>query len=256
MHTTQWSTICCKFIPWKVPLHTKYCTFHVTRAAHVPVILHLTSFQASFISGLDNIWYPDHEFGTVLFCIFFSRAWPEWTNCNSNMTGYSLNCVVDLILSFWRFFPCYSFSSFVPLTPLLAISCFLLLPTVLFPLFVLLLSWGMFLEYPILSDTPSYLTLTMCLSPLWAIASLFNHSPSNSSAVPNVQKNDVNLTKSLYPQGEKGKKGKKGPKGEKGEQGAPGLDAPCPLVCPNWELEISSQLCRAVVPNKDGAPCG
>lgn len=37
--------------------------------------------------------------------------------------------------------------------------------------------------------------------------------------------------KPLYPQGEKGKKGKKGPKGEKGEQGAPGLDAPCPLVC-------------------------
>lgn len=35
----------------------------------------------------------------------------------------------------------------------------------------------------------------------------------------------------LCPQGEKGKKGKKGPKGEKGEQGAPGLDAPCPLVC-------------------------
>lgn len=37
--------------------------------------------------------------------------------------------------------------------------------------------------------------------------------------------------KPLYSQGEKGKKGKKGPKGEKGEQGAPGLDAPCPLVC-------------------------
>lgn len=45
------------------------------------------------------------------------------------------------------------------------------------------------------------------------------------------------MTHSLYPQGEKGKKGKKGPKGEKGEQGAPGLDAPCPLVCPNCELE-------------------
>lgn len=39
------------------------------------------------------------------------------------------------------------------------------------------------------------------------------------------------LFKPLYSQGEKGKKGKKGPKGEKGEQGAPGLDAPCPLVC-------------------------
>lgn len=45
------------------------------------------------------------------------------------------------------------------------------------------------------------------------------------------------VTHSLYPQGEKGKKGKKGPKGEKGEQGAPGLDAPCPLVCPNCEPE-------------------
>jgi len=41
----------------------------------------------------------------------------------------------------------------------------------------------------------------------------------------------------LCPQGEKGKKGKKGPKGEKGEQGAPGLDAPCPLVCPIREFE-------------------
>lgn len=43
----------------------------------------------------------------------------------------------------------------------------------------------------------------------------------------------IDLTKPLYPQGENGKKGKKGPKGEKGEQGAPGLDAPCPLVCPS-----------------------
>lgn len=94
----------------------------------------------------------------------------------------------------------------------------------------------------------------MSLSPLWAAASLFNHSPPNSSAVPNVQKNDVNFTKSLYPQGEKGKKGKKGPKGEKGEQGAPGLDAPCPLVCPSCELEISSQPCRAVVPGEDERP--
>lgn len=55
---------------------------------------------------------------------------------------------------------------------------------------------------------------------------------ANPGAVHNVR-SIVNLTKSLYPQGEKGKKGKKGPKGEKGEQGAPGLDAPCPLVCPN-----------------------
>lgn len=62
------------------------------------------------------------------------------------------------------------------------------------------------------------------------------------------------MTKPLYPQGEKGKKGKKGPKGEKGEQGAPGLDAPCPLVCLNCELEIASQPRRAVVPNKDEHP--
>ncbi|KAI4572579.1 hypothetical protein MJG53_006079 [Ovis ammon polii x Ovis aries] len=40
--------------------------------------------------------------------------------------------------------------------------------------------------------------------------------------------------------GEKGKKGKKGPKGEKGEQGAPGLDAPCPLLC--WLLPFPSEL--------------
>lgn len=32
-------------------------------------------------------------------------------------------------------------------------------------------------------------------------------------------------------QGERGKKGSRGPKGDKGDQGAPGLDAPCPLVC-------------------------
>lgn len=34
-----------------------------------------------------------------------------------------------------------------------------------------------------------------------------------------------------YLQGERGKKGSRGPKGDKGDQGAPGLDAPCPLVC-------------------------
>ena len=33
-------------------------------------------------------------------------------------------------------------------------------------------------------------------------------------------------------QGERGKKGIRGPKGHRGDQGAPGLDAPCPLVCP------------------------
>lgn len=32
-------------------------------------------------------------------------------------------------------------------------------------------------------------------------------------------------------QGERGKKGNRGAKGDKGDQGAPGLDAPCPLVC-------------------------
>lgn len=35
-----------------------------------------------------------------------------------------------------------------------------------------------------------------------------------------------------YLQGERGKKGSRGSKGDKGDQGAPGLDAPCPLVCP------------------------
>lgn len=34
-----------------------------------------------------------------------------------------------------------------------------------------------------------------------------------------------------YLQGERGKKGSRGSKGDKGDQGAPGLDAPCPLVC-------------------------
>lgn len=61
------------------------------------------------------------------------------------------------------------------------------------------------------------------------------------------------MTKSLYPQGEKGKKGKKGPKGEKGEQGAPGLDAPCPLVCPICELEMA-QPRRAGVRKGDEHP--
>ena len=36
---------------------------------------------------------------------------------------------------------------------------------------------------------------------------------------------------SLPLQGVRGNRGRKGPKGAKGEQGAPGLDAPCPLVC-------------------------
>lgn len=51
------------------------------------------------------------------------------------------------------------------------------------------------------------------------------------------EKQILQLITPLCPQGEKGKKGKKGPKGEKGEQGAPGLDAPCPLVCASWGLE-------------------
>ncbi|KAG7263435.1 hypothetical protein CRUP_015535 [Coryphaenoides rupestris] len=37
---------------------------------------------------------------------------------------------------------------------------------------------------------------------------------------------------SLRKAGERGKKGIRGPKGHRGDQGAPGLDAPCPLVCP------------------------
>lgn len=57
----------------------------------------------------------------------------------------------------------------------------------------------------------------------------------------------------MYPQGEKGKKGKKGPKGEKGEQGAPGLDAPCPLVCLNCEPEVSQRLWSSG-PTLGGAP--
>lgn len=41
-----------------------------------------------------------------------------------------------------------------------------------------------------------------------------------------------------YLQGERGKKGSRGPKGDKGDQGAPGLDAPCPLVCLNLSLVL------------------
>lgn len=37
-------------------------------------------------------------------------------------------------------------------------------------------------------------------------------------------------------QGERGKKGNRGVKGDKGDQGAPGLDAPCPLVC--WWSDV------------------
>lgn len=70
--------------------------------------------------------------------------------------------------------------------------------------------------------------------------------PPNSS--PYCWQMLLNLTKPLYPQGEKGKKGKKGPKGEKGEQGAPGLDAPCPLVCPNCKRSLQTR--------KEGAPFG
>jgi len=61
------------------------------------------------------------------------------------------------------------------------------------------------------------------------------------------------LTTTLYPQGEKGKKGKKGPKGEKGEQGAPGLDAPCPLVCPKLEIASPSRVEQSS-PSKDERP--
>lgn len=63
------------------------------------------------------------------------------------------------------------------------------------------------------------------------------------------------MTHSLYPQGEKGKKGKKGPKGEKGEQGAPGLDAPCPLVCLKlWAGKWPSRSLRAT--DEDERPIG
>lgn len=54
------------------------------------------------------------------------------------------------------------------------------------------------------------------------------------------------LFKPLYSQGEKGKKGKKGPKGEKGEQGAPGLDAPCPLVCLTHGTLSSDVMCERI----------
>lgn len=40
-------------------------------------------------------------------------------------------------------------------------------------------------------------------------------------------------------QGERGKKGNRGVKGDKGDQGAPGLDAPCPLVC--WWSDVSAE---------------
>lgn len=211
-------------------------------------------FWPNFKQLLKIIWwcYPV----CVLLC---SHACTEWHK--KKITQMWRDTV-------WMFSMCFRFNS-VPLEVFSLLlflilraldslignqPCFLLFPTVLFPFFVLLLSWGMFLESLILSKIPSYLTLTMSPPPLWATAFPFNRSLPNSSAVPKCSKNDVNLTKSLYPQGEKGKKGKKGPKGEKGEQGAPGLDAPCPLVCPNCELGIASQPWKAVVPNKDERP--
>lgn len=135
----------------------------------------------------------------------------------------------------------WSFSSFVPLTPSTPPQlCFL--PTLL-TLIVLLPSRGMPLETPTCLVPP---LLPNIESTCWAFL-LFNRSSLSSLVLPipwllkkkkkkTKFKNDVIVTHSLYPQGEKGKKGKKGPKGEKGEQGAPGLDAPCPLVCPNCEL--------------------
>lgn len=94
---------------------------------------------------------------------------------------------------------------------------------------------GSLSSFPALhSSSPSTLRSVLTATfPLKPSACPLPIGPStNPGAVPNVG-NIVDLTKLLYPQGEKGKKGKKGPKGEKGEQGAPGLDAPCPLVCPN-----------------------
>lgn len=72
------------------------------------------------------------------------------------------------------------------------------------------------------------------------LSHLLNHHylpPSNKTCL---------LFKPLYPQGEKGKKGKKGPKGEKGEQGAPGLDAPCPLVCLTHETLTPDVMCEGI----------
>lgn len=168
-----------------------------------------------------------------------------------------MNIVIWLILSFWRFFPCYSFSSFVPLTPFQRLALFSNPSKYCYPFLSSSCPEECFLEYSILSGTPLLSNIdhvsssfvdhrlpSLIISLLIAVLSqMFN-------------KNDFNLTKPLYPQGEKGKKGKKGPKGEKGEQGAPGLDAPCPLVCPNCEVEITSQLRRAVVPKQGWMPCG
>ena len=65
-------------------------------------------------------------------------------------------------------------------------------------------------------------------------------------------------------QGERGKRGNRGSKGDKGDQGAPGLDAPCPLVClafnaaPRGQRKASLQelaaagLIRAVLPLASG----
>lgn len=88
-------------------------------------------------------------------------------------------------------------------------------------------SFSSFVPFTLFPLHPSFLANVLTSTFFFEALSL-----ANPGAIRNVR-NVVNLTHSFYPQGEKGKKGKKGPKGEKGEQGAPGLDAPCPLVCPN-----------------------
>lgn len=115
-------------------------------------------------------------------------------------------CVVDLILSFWRFSPCYSFSSFVPLTPLLAISSVFTPSYCTFPLFC---------PPPVLRnvfripDTVWYPVLSN-ISPLWATASLVNRSLPNSSAVPNVQKMMLTWPNHCIHRGRRERRAKKG----------------------------------------------
>lgn len=72
-------------------------------------------------------------------CVLATRPDPVWMQPNSNMNGYSLtvfpvcsrfNCVPLEV------FPCYSFSSFVPLTPLLVVSSVLTPSSCTIPLFL------------------------------------------------------------------------------------------------------------------------
>lgn len=117
----------------------------------------------------------------VLFSLLFFPC-----ACSEHSTVQFFYHVVD---SMWSF--SWSFSSFVPLTPLLATKlCFL----PLFTLIVLLPSWGMSLEPP-----PNCLVSLSYLTPqCWAFL-LFNHSPpliTSSSCPLNVQKR---IKKWLWP---------------------------------------------------------